>query len=87
MLLAVALPIGLIAVALVGLLLRIIAFALILPAAGYEADSFVSILIASLIYGAVQTALSGAHRHVGRGLLLGADGGAGHARRHRSGGE
>ena len=58
-LLAVALPIGLIAVALVGLLLRIIAFALILPAAGYEADSFVSILIASLIYGAVQTALSG----------------------------
>jgi len=59
LLLAFALPIGLIAVALVGLLLRIIAFALILPAAGYEADSFVSILIASLIYGAVQTALSG----------------------------
>jgi len=59
LLLAVALPIGLIAVALVGLLLRIIAFALILPAAGYEADSFVTILIASLIYGAVQTALSG----------------------------
>src|SRR6186997_1250878 len=59
LLLAVALPIGLIAVALVGLLLRIIAFALILPAAGYEADSCLTILIASLIYGAVQTALSG----------------------------
>jgi uncharacterized membrane protein YvlD (DUF360 family) len=59
LLLAVALPIGLIAVALVGLLLRVLAFAFILPAAGYEADSFLTILIASLIYGAVQTILTG----------------------------
>jgi uncharacterized membrane protein YvlD (DUF360 family) len=59
LLLAIALPIGLIAVALVGLTLRILAFAFILPAAGYEADSFLTILIASLIYGAVQTVLAG----------------------------
>ena len=59
LLLAVALPIGLIAVALVGLLLRILAFAFILPAAGYQTDSFVTILVASLIYGAVQTLLAG----------------------------
>ena len=59
LLLAIALPIGLIAVALVGLTLRILAFAFILPAAGYEADSFLTIFIASLIYGAVQTVLGG----------------------------
>jgi uncharacterized membrane protein YvlD (DUF360 family) len=59
LLLAVALPIGLIAVAIVGLLFRIVAFAFILPAAGFEADSFVAVLIASLIYGVVQTVLGG----------------------------
>ncbi len=59
LLLAVALPVGLIAVALVGLLLRILAFAFILPAAGYGIDSFVTILVASLIYGTVQTILTG----------------------------
>jgi uncharacterized membrane protein YvlD (DUF360 family) len=59
LLLAVALPIGLIAVALIGLFLRIVAFALILPAAGYEVDSFLTAVIASFIYGAVLTLLSG----------------------------
>jgi uncharacterized membrane protein YvlD (DUF360 family) len=59
LILAIALPIGLIAVALVGLLLRIVAFAIVLPAAGYETDSFLAIVIASFIYGAVQTILGG----------------------------
>jgi uncharacterized membrane protein YvlD (DUF360 family) len=59
LLLAVALPIGLIAVALIGLLLRIVAFALILPAAGYEVDRFLTVVVASFIYGAVLTLLSG----------------------------
>jgi putative membrane protein len=58
LLLAVALPIGLIAVALIGLLLRIVAFALILPAAGYEVDRFLTVVVASFIYGAVLTLLS-----------------------------
>jgi uncharacterized membrane protein YvlD (DUF360 family) len=56
---AAALPLGLIAVALVGLLLRVVAFAFILPAAGYEIDSFLSVILASFIYGAVLTALGG----------------------------
>jgi uncharacterized membrane protein YvlD (DUF360 family) len=59
LLLAVALPIGLIAVAIVGLLFRVVAFLLILPAAGYEIDGFLSAVIASFIYGTVLTVLGG----------------------------
>jgi uncharacterized membrane protein YvlD (DUF360 family) len=59
MLLALALPLGLFAVGLLGLLFRIIAFALVLPAAGYQVDGFLSVLFASLIYGAVLTAVGG----------------------------
>ena len=59
MLLALALPLGLFVVGLLGLIFRILAFAIVLPAAGYEVDGFVSVLIASLIYGAVLTAVGG----------------------------
>jgi uncharacterized membrane protein YvlD (DUF360 family) len=59
LLLAVALPIGLIAVALLGLLFRVAAFAIVLPATGFQVDDFLATIIASFIYGAVLTALSG----------------------------
>jgi uncharacterized membrane protein YvlD (DUF360 family) len=59
LLLAVALPIGLIAVGILGLLFRIVIFAFVLPATGYQVDSFISTVLASFIYGAVLTALSG----------------------------
>ena len=59
LLLAIALPIGLIAVAIFGLLFRVAIFAIVLPLAGYQVDGFLAIVIASFIYGAVLTALSG----------------------------
>ena len=58
-LMAIALPIGLIAVGILGLLFRVLMFALVLPATGYQYDGFLSLVIASFIYGAVLTALSG----------------------------
>ncbi len=59
LLMAVALPIGLIAVGILGLLFRVVVFAIVLPLAGYQVDGFVSTVLASFIYGAVLTALSG----------------------------
>ena len=57
--LALALPIGLIAVAIVGLLLRIALFAIVLPWTGFEVDGFVPLVLSSFIYGAVLTVLGG----------------------------
>lgn len=59
LLLAIALPLGLIAVALVGLIFRTVAFLVILPLVGIGIDSFWAGLLAALIYSAVQTVLSG----------------------------
>ena len=59
LLMAVALPIGLIAVAVIGLLFRIVVFLLVLPLVGISVDGFLSALVASGIYAAVQTVLGG----------------------------
>jgi uncharacterized membrane protein YvlD (DUF360 family) len=59
LLMAIALPIGLIAVGILGLLFRVVVFAIVLPLAGYQVDGLVSTVLASFIYGAVLTALSG----------------------------
>jgi uncharacterized membrane protein YvlD (DUF360 family) len=59
LLMAVALPIGLIAVAIIGLLFRIVVFLIVLPLVGIGVDGFLSALIASGIYAAVLTLLGG----------------------------
>ena len=59
LLMAVALPIGLIAVGILGLLFRVAIFAIVLPATGFQVDDFLATVLASFIYGAVLTALSG----------------------------
>jgi uncharacterized membrane protein YvlD (DUF360 family) len=59
LLMALALPIGLIAVAVIGLLFRIVVFLLVLPRVGISVDGFLSALIASGIYAAVLTLLGG----------------------------
>lgn len=59
LLMAVALPIGLIAVGILGLLFRVVIFAIVLPATGFQVDDFLATVLASFIYGAVLTALSG----------------------------
>ena len=56
---AVALPIGLIAVGIVGLLLRVVLFAIVLPATGFTVDGFFPLIVASFIFGAVLTMLGG----------------------------
>ncbi|HEX5578105.1 MAG TPA: phage holin family protein, partial [Candidatus Limnocylindria bacterium] len=59
LLMALALPIGLIAVAVIGLLFRIAVFLIVLPRVGIAIDGFLSALIASGIYAAVLTLLGG----------------------------
>ena len=56
---ALALPIGLIAVALIGLLFRIALFLIVLPLVGIAVDGFLVAIIASGIYAAVLTILGG----------------------------
>ena len=70
-LMAIALPIGLIAVGILGLLFRVVMFALVLPATGYAGHRVVH-----LRRGADRP--QRAHRHVGRGQLLAAGRRAGH---------
>ena len=59
LLMALALPIGLIAVALIGLLFRIALFLIVLPRVGIAVDGFLVAIIASGIYAAVLTFLGG----------------------------
>jgi len=59
LLMALALPIGLIAVAIIGLLFRIAVFLIVLPRVGISIDGFISAIIASGIYAAVLTVLGG----------------------------
>jgi predicted AlkP superfamily pyrophosphatase or phosphodiesterase/uncharacterized membrane protein YvlD (DUF360 family) len=59
LLMALALPIGLIAVAVIGLLFRIALFLFVLPLVGIAVDGFLVAIIASGIYAAVLTVLGG----------------------------
>ena len=59
LLMALALPIGLIAVALIGLLFRIALFLIILPRVGIAVDNVLVAIVASGIYAAVLTFLGG----------------------------
>ena len=59
LLMALALPIGLIAVAVIGLLFRIALFLFVLPLFGIAVDGFLVAIIASGIYAAVLTVLGG----------------------------